>query len=237
MNRTGAILILLASCLPVSAKDKTGEKDFIDRYKGKFVVVLREGLAGGICASGRGPTDIHGRPLPVPFRVRIAGETAEYKTNAGFGAGLIGCGEIAPEPIHKGEVLQVVGVSFRKGALGIGTKTVNAHQINRGVGAFEHDSYEQAVAGLEFVDCESTEGCQAAVEKWLKLFDTQEEAAKFGNTASGVFVKEVKLGMTFAEVEGALGPPATKASLGDKVLYKYKDMTVEFHDGKVTDVR
>jgi len=25
--------------------------------------------------------------------------------------------------------------------------------------------------------------------------------------------------------------------LGEKVLYKYKDMTVEFRDGKVTDVR
>jgi hypothetical protein len=27
------------------------------------------------------------------------------------------------------------------------------------------------------------------------------------------------------------------AILGEKTLYKYKDMTVEFHDGKVTDVR
>jgi len=25
--------------------------------------------------------------------------------------------------------------------------------------------------------------------------------------------------------------------LGEKVLYKYKDMTVEFHNGKVTDVK
>jgi len=49
--------------------------------------------------------------------------------------------------------------------------------------------------------------------------------------------KEIKLGMTIAEVENILGPPATKIDLGEKVLYKYKDMTVEFHDGKVTDVR
>jgi len=49
--------------------------------------------------------------------------------------------------------------------------------------------------------------------------------------------KQLKLGMTSAEVEGVLGQPETRADLGSKLLYKYKDMTVEFHDGKVTDVR
>lgn len=48
--------------------------------------------------------------------------------------------------------------------------------------------------------------------------------------------KEIKLGMTIADVENILGPPVTKVDLGEKVLYKYKDMTVEFHDGKVVDV-
>lgn len=75
------------------------------------------------------------------------------------------------------------------------------------------------------------------IDQWLKTFDTEEEAAKLGNTASGAFVKEVKLGMTPAEVEAVLGVPETKVDLGEKVLYKYKNMTVEFHDGKVTDVR
>ena len=54
---------------------------------------------------------------------------------------------------------------------------------------------------------------------------------------SGKFVKEVKLGMIPAEVEAALGLPETKVDLAEKVLYKYKNMTVEFHDGKVADVR
>lgn len=43
--------------------------------------------------------------------------------------------------------------------------------------------------------------------------------------------------MPYAEVETALGVPQTRVDLGEKVLYKFKDMTVEFHDGKVTDVR
>jgi hypothetical protein len=43
--------------------------------------------------------------------------------------------------------------------------------------------------------------------------------------------------MTFAEVEAALGLPITKVDLAERVLYKYKDMTVEFHEGKVSDVK
>lgn len=58
-----------------------------------------------------------------------------------------------------------------------------------------------------------------------------------GNTETGVFVKQVKLGISFAEVDAALGVPQTRVDLGEKILYKYKDMVVEFHDCKVTDVR
>jgi hypothetical protein len=43
--------------------------------------------------------------------------------------------------------------------------------------------------------------------------------------------------MTIAEVESVLGPPQTRVDLADKILYKYKDMTVEFREGKVADVR
>ncbi len=49
--------------------------------------------------------------------------------------------------------------------------------------------------------------------------------------------KEVRLGMTPIEVQRVLGVPHTKADLGTKVLFKYKDLTVEFHEGKVADVR
>ncbi|MFB3904662.1 MAG: hypothetical protein ACE15E_14525 [Acidobacteriota bacterium] len=49
--------------------------------------------------------------------------------------------------------------------------------------------------------------------------------------------KEIRLGMTVAEVEQLLGLPEAKADLGAKVLYKYEDMTLEFMDGKVVDVK
>jgi hypothetical protein len=47
----------------------------------------------------------------------------------------------------------------------------------------------------------------------------------------------VKAGISFADVEKALGVPQTRVDLGEKVLYRYKDMTIEFQNGKVTDVR
>ncbi len=43
--------------------------------------------------------------------------------------------------------------------------------------------------------------------------------------------------MTPAEVERILGEPQTRVDLGGKVLYKYKDLTIEFHEGKVADGR
>jgi hypothetical protein len=82
-------------------------------------------------------------------------------------------------------------------------------------------------------------GGDAVAAQWFMLSDSQTaiDAARLGNTDSGVFVNQVKAGMSFKEVEEALGVPETRVDLGEKVLYKYKDMTVEFHDGKVTDVR
>jgi len=49
--------------------------------------------------------------------------------------------------------------------------------------------------------------------------------------------KEIKLGMTVADVEAAMGLPKTKADLGEKLIYKYDDMVVEFREGKVVDVK
>ena|SRR2546422_4327450 len=121
--------------------------------------------------------------------------------------------------------------------------TVALHSVTRGKGSFEHESHEGGKVQIQFAIPNKTnyDTVAATIEKWLKPFETAEEATafgkNFGNTASGVFVKEVKLGMSPSEVESVMGLPISKADLGEKVLYKYKDMTVEFHNGKVTDVR
>ena len=111
--------------------------------------------------------------------------------------------------------------------------------MKRGEGDSRHEHLKYGRANLIFEpsDPKDLNAVASLVETWLRPFDTRAEAARYGNTASGVYVKEIKLGMTFAEVEAAVGLPQTRVELGEKVLYKYKDMTVEFHDGKVTDVK
>jgi hypothetical protein len=109
-----------------------------------------------------------------------------------------------------------------------------------GVGAFEQQSIEMGVVEIKLRAGESGKDLGAAdalATHWFAPFEKAEDAAQFGNTASGVFVKEVKRGMSFAQVEAALGVPQARVELDEKVLHKYKDMTVEFHAGKVTDVR
>ena len=62
------------------------------------------------------------------------------------------------------------------------------------------------------------DGASVFLDGWIRLFDSQDEPAKFGNTAAGAFVKEVKLGVNFAGVEAALGLPATKVDLGARFI-------------------
>jgi hypothetical protein len=227
--------LVSASVLLAGAALAALEKNEVEqRYEKKFLVVVREGLAVGTCAERQqGPA-----PLPV-LTVKVRGEEAEFHTQSGASAFLSNCGAIVPEPLKKGEVLRVRGVSLHGHEVRIFVETVSLHQVDRARGASEHHSYQQGAADLRFVTANEDDATAITglVEGWVKVFDSQDDAAKFGNTASGVFVKEVKLGMTFGEVESALGMPQTRVDLGEKVLYKYKDMTVEFRDGRVVDVR
>jgi len=232
-RHVGLTLLLLPLCLPVFATDK---KDLSERYKGKFLVVLREGLAVGICA------DLPETPVGNALDVKITGESVEFQPQVSTTTTITGCGELIPEPLHKGEAVLARFTSFRRLRGGYFTITVQnlaPHQVKHGGGASRHEHLKFGRADLIFEtsDAKDYDAVASLVEKWLKPFDTQAEAAQFGNTASGVYVKQVKLGMSFAEVEAALGLPETRVDLGEKVLYKYKDMTVEFHNSRVTDVK
>ncbi len=75
------------------------------------------------------------------------------------------------------------------------------------------------------------------IDWWVKPFPTEEEAKAFRDSLILAAVPEIKIGMTIADVESLFGIPSRKATLADKVIYKYEDMTVEFVDGKVSDVK
>jgi len=220
------ILLLVPSPVP------NNWKHIREHYKkGRFLVVLKEGLATGICAS-HPATSIFGSP-EAELMVKISESGADYSKQSWLSDECT-----MPEPVRAGEVLQIKEVFAFGGELKVHVVNVSPHAITRGVGAFEHESPERGHAEFRFrADSKDYADDVTLAEQWVKLFDTQDEAARFGNTASGVFVKQIKTGMTPQDVEQVLGPPTTRADLEGKTLYKYKDMTVEFHDGKVADVR
>jgi hypothetical protein len=113
--------------------------------------------------------------------------------------------------------------------------TGDAGLINTGAGSaarsvlghLQRDAFPEAKLGFR-----GLQGCPEVTEP-----DKSPPQPESVSQAPAIEPKEIKLGMTLVDVETILGPPATKVDLGEKVLYKYKDMTVEFHDGKVSDVR
>jgi hypothetical protein len=210
-----AIIAILVS-LPCTASDK---KEISQRYKDKFLVVQRDGLFVGILPDESGPGELVNK---------ISGDQA----NPDNGQSLF------KSAVRKGEMLHVIKPYFNSHWAILVVETVNPHQVERGIGAFRHSSLENGAAQLRFMPSSDFDQVQQQIESWVKVYDSKDAALiATGNTASGVFVKQVKLGMTAAEVESVLGVPETRADLGEKMLYKYSNMTVEFTSGKVSDVR
>lgn len=222
---------LLVFVLSIALSPKAEARDSIHddlkaNYNHKFVVVLHKGLVVGFRQSDK--------YFNFGAEVRVDGTHAQVCPSE------LSCYNTITQPVQTKEVLQIdyVFVDRKHSQFGFDLKTTSPHSVQRGIGAFAHDSYEEGRLKLIFYSnvLDDFSAMVKEVDDWLKPFNTAAEAARFGNTASGVFVREVKLGMTFAEVEQVLGLPQTRVDLGEKVLYKYKDMTIEFRNGKVADV-
>jgi len=233
MNLKAVVFLLVCSSLAYPA-DKGAS---LRKYDGKYLVVLKEGLAVGICENH----ETHAGSITDGYPSlpnKLQDGRAEYHRETRFIAvGLSGCGAVNPQPIHKGELVRVVRVVVSRGYYVAHIESL-PHQVERGLGASAHQSEDVGRAGLA-INTTSADEAEQTLDHWLKVFNGGRDvpAAQIGNTASGVFVKQIKLGMSVEEVEQVFGPPAVRADLGPKVLYKYKDMTVEFTDGKVSDVR
>lgn len=234
MKHALVLLLLVGTMMGVDVKSLQ------DTYKGKLVVVLRDGLAVGTCANRPGRNIPFTKSLEASLAIRINGDVAEYKEHPettlmrAFSDG-DSCGTILPEPVRKGELLRVTHVGFYRGKyFNLSVENVAPHDTERGIGAFSHRSFERGAATLILTTDDPKK--LDAIASDLALWVTP-ATSELGNTTSGVYVKQVKAGMSVREVEEALGPPNTRIDLADKLLYRYKDLTVEFRDGKVADVR
>jgi hypothetical protein len=145
--------------------------------------------------------------------------------------------------LKRGELLRIYWRKIGKDYVRLVFQTVNPHSVTRGVGAFQHQASETLYSIVRFsfppAMLSSTDPApiRAEIEKWFKSFIDYDSAVAFGNTASGQFVPEIKIGMTLEEVEKILGPPETKFTFPDRTVYRYKDFTVEFKNNLVTDIK
>lgn len=229
------VLFLLAALLFPSASDKDALKN---RYDKKFLVVLREGLAVGLCSSPtRMPLGIEPPTLPV----KVSGDAASYREETGFRTMGSGCASIAPEPVSKGEILLVKRVWSHGDHFNI-VVVSQPREVERTAGAayeLKRKRTEVGFADLAFQssNLKDADGVIALIDRWVKPFDDVADARIFAKTILEPATKDIKLGMSVADVEKAFGAPVTRVDLGEKLIYRYKDMVVEFHDGKVSDVR
>ncbi len=147
--------------------------------------------------------------------------------------------------VEPGTILGILDRKIKDDRIELSCRTAEpAHQVQRlegihGAGGGQQ-SFERTTTKLRFFFDEATmetsdlDHIYTAIDSWVKPFSTLEDAIAFASTLG---TKEISLGMTIAEIESVLGPPETKVSLGEKVIYKFEDMVVEFVDGKVADVK
>ncbi len=147
--------------------------------------------------------------------------------------------------VEPGTILGILDRKIKDDRIELSCRTAEpAHQVQRlegihGVGGGQK-SFERTTTRLRFFFDEATmesgdlDHIYTAIDSWVKPFSTLEDAIAFASTLG---TKEISLGMTIAEIESILGRPETKISLGEKVIYKYEDMAIEFVDGKLTDVK
>ena len=142
--------------------------------------------------------------------------------------------------VEPGTILGILNLKIKNDRIELFCRTAEPlHQVQRLTG-IQTKSFERTTTNLRlFFDKGTMESgdldhIYTAIDSWVKPFPTLEDAIAFASTFG---TKEISLGMTIAEIESVLGRPEIKVSLGEKVIYKYSDMTVEFVDGKVADVK
>lgn len=148
------------------------------------------------------------------------------------------------------EVGQLVAITYLRitnKRIDFWCKTIEPVAVTRGIGAFKDTYAEDVSAGVFFKFDESDTNTgdptrlMEAIEEWFVPFETYAAAKEFSNgmktdLARGQIV-DISEGMSIAEVERLLGLPEKRATIGAKIIFKYPDVTVEFTNGKVTDVK
>jgi len=183
------------------------------------------------------------KPFPVRADAILGGILLPYPVEVDIKDGEIVKRTDYTVQVQPGTILGILDLKIKDDRIELGCRTAEpGHQVQRlqGILGSGQQSFERTTTKLRFFFDEATmeasdlDHIYTAIDSWVKPFSTLEDAIAFASTLG---TREISLGMTIAEIESVLGPPELKISLGEKVIYKYSDMTVDFVDGKVADVK
>jgi hypothetical protein len=228
MNTITLAILALLTVVSVNGAEKQ-EALFANQ---RFTVVSK-GLAFAVCDTF--DSNMFAVKMPTLPNV-IVNNVATHSTSNPFDSGgLFGrCNGVMAESLNVGEVVTATGstVHGREFRLRI---VSSPHAIRRGIGAFEHTTYESGAAELRFklTNPKDRSQIETALRAWLR---PSNDAA--GNTASGVQVPHLQDGMTVVQVEATVGPPDLKFDSEGLTTYTYKSLgvVVVFKDGLVTKI-
>lgn len=235
MKRTWFFLVLAFLCLPESAF--TSRKNTVDpRVRDVRTVFIK----GNNEAAVRARQDLSKwtcfRLANSPSQADATLEFSQQQSVSGalFSANRERSIVSAELTARDGDVLWSGSATQDAGLINTGAGSAAGHVLHQ----LQAGAFPEVKAGFRGID---QLGCPAVSAPTTATPEADTAGAAAALAESSVppptGTKEIRLGMTTDQIERILGAPATKADLGEKVLYKYANMTIEFHDGKVTDVR
>lgn len=235
-----AVALLFSQAVLAKGLPKQAKKQIEERYKkSKMAGWGRD--AGSLKELGTMLVAV--KPFPVRADAILGGILLPYPVDVDIKHGKIVKRTNYTLQVQPGTILGILDLKIKDDRIELGCRTAEpGHQVQRleGILGGDQRSFEHMTTKLRFyfdketIEASDLDHIYTAIDSWVKPFPTLEDAIAFASTLGA---REISLGMTIAEIESVLGPPETKISLGEKVVYKYEGMAIEFVDGKVADVK
>ena len=222
-------------------------------FRAAFESRVRRGLFAVVARSGIPTVPVHGldgKQTDAYYSVDV--KRGDWKPSQGF----LDLNQVANDQLAVGEVMEVVGVTYKDNDNRIDVRLVSrdAHDVVRTGGSGQVDTREPVGTNFKFFfpfPLDSVLSAPAAidyVESYLRLYRREDEARAYasmiggaasgraGSVAAKSEPKEIKTGMTPLEVLDALGKPERELSFGAESKWTYRDVVVVFENGRVKKV-
>jgi hypothetical protein len=229
--------------------------DFRSAFEGR---VQRHRTFAVVAQGGLPTTSIYGvdgKQTDAYYSVDIKGGQWQAST------GLLDFNQVAVDGLGRGEIMEVVDVSFKDNRIDLRMVSVEAHRVSRGSGFGQTSKREPVATNFKFFfpfaigSARDLPRAMAYIENWVRLLPSEEEARRLSariltgdggrkaaappstNSAASGSRTEIKPGMTALEVIEVLGKPQKEVTFENRSRWTYPDITVIFENGRVKEVR